>query len=306
VQHAALAIHGAVLHMWRNPSPHIGHLYQFNYTLFVIAVVPHMWRNLSTHMKLLSVCVMSVFVRIELPCPEFVIANLPGNWLPSPRLDRSRLRSLCFPSYRRYQCLSSSNPDIGTQTQFKVHSAPTDCMGSRNQSLICRGRDLNPGPSARKANALTVAPPINDMQRVLNEAARLLMNVNRSQPNLRLLVRDNLHWLPMPERIDYKLCSTTYKALHGSAPAYLSELCKPITTQSYCAHLRSADKGDLIVPRHKLAIYGPRAFAIAGPTKWNNLPVTVREPSLSLGQFLSQLKTFLYRRSYGLHHVLAL
>jgi hypothetical protein len=118
-----------------------------------------MWRNLSPHMELLTVCVMSVFVRI-VPCPEFVIAALPGNWLPSPRLDRSRLRSLiCFTSYRRYQRLSSSNPDIGTQTQFKVHSAPTDCMGSRNKSLICRGRDLNPGPMARKASALTTAPP---------------------------------------------------------------------------------------------------------------------------------------------------
>jgi hypothetical protein len=29
-----------------------------------------------------------------LPCPEFVIAALPGNWLPSFKLDMSSLRSL--------------------------------------------------------------------------------------------------------------------------------------------------------------------------------------------------------------------
>jgi hypothetical protein len=39
------------------------------------------------------VCVCVLVVRV-LPCPEFIIAALLGNWLPSPRLDRSRLRSL--------------------------------------------------------------------------------------------------------------------------------------------------------------------------------------------------------------------
>jgi hypothetical protein len=61
---------------------HIGHPYQFNYKLFVIAVVPYMWRNLIPHMELSSVyvcvCVCSVcFVRIVLPCPEFIMAALP-------------------------------------------------------------------------------------------------------------------------------------------------------------------------------------------------------------------------------------
>jgi hypothetical protein len=62
--------------------------------------------------------------------------------------------------YRRYQYLNSSTPYIGTQTQFKVHSAPTDCMGSRNKYLICGDRDLNPGPpSALRGERSTVAPP---------------------------------------------------------------------------------------------------------------------------------------------------
>jgi hypothetical protein len=38
-------------------------------------------------------------------------------------------------SYRRYQCLTSSNPDIGTQTQFKVHFATTNCSLSRYDCL---------------------------------------------------------------------------------------------------------------------------------------------------------------------------
>jgi hypothetical protein len=40
-----------------------------------------------------SVSVASVCASV-LPCPEVVIVALSGNWLPSLRLDRSRLRSL--------------------------------------------------------------------------------------------------------------------------------------------------------------------------------------------------------------------
>ena len=39
------------------------------------------------------------------------------------------------------------------------------------------------------------------------------------------LSRDRLHWLPVAQRIRFKLCLTMYKAMHGLAPAYLSELC---------------------------------------------------------------------------------
>ena len=40
-------------------------------------------------------------------------------------------------------------------------------------------------------------------------------------------------------------------------------------------HLRSADRGHLDFPRVKLASYGGRSFAYAGPSNWNSLPAYV-------------------------------
>jgi len=56
-------------------------------------------------------------------------------------------------------------------------------------------------------------------------------------------------------------------------------------------HLRSAVRGDLAVPRSRTTRYGQRCFAVSGPTLWNTLPLSVRDPSLTLTQFCVRLKT---------------
>ena len=39
----------------------------------------------------------------------------------------------------------------------------------------------------------------------------------------------DLHWLPVEQRIEFKILLLTYKALNGLAPAYLRELLDPYT-----------------------------------------------------------------------------
>ena len=69
-----------------------------------------------------------------------------------------------------------------------------------------------------------------------------------------------------------------YKALHGMAPDYLRELCRSVSEDDARGSLRSAERGDLIVPR-AVTKFGDRAFAISGPLMWNSLPTTVRNSS---------------------------
>jgi len=38
--------------------------------------------------------------------------------------------------------------------------------------------------------------------------------------------KDRLHRLPVPQRVQFKLCLLTYKALHGLAPSYIADLCR--------------------------------------------------------------------------------
>jgi len=63
------------------------------------------------------------------------------------------------------------------------------------------------------------------------------------------LLRNRLHWLRVPQRIQFKLCFLMYKALHGMAPDYLRELCRSVSEDDARGSLRSAERSDLIVPR---------------------------------------------------------
>jgi len=57
------------------------------------------------------------------------------------------------------------------------------------------------------------------------------------------------------------------------------------------SRLRSAHRGDLIVPRVNLSKYGQRSFAYVAPHIWNSLPEQLKDSSLSLNVFKRKLKT---------------
>ena len=59
----------------------------------------------------------------------------------------------------------------------------------------------------------------------------------------RVFIRDELHWLPVVERIHFKQCMLIYKSLHDLAPAY-SALYKTF-------RLRSALRREFVVPWHE-------------------------------------------------------
>ena len=65
-----------------------------------------------------------------------------------------------------------------------------------------------------------------------------------------------LKWLRILERINFKLSTLVYKALHREGPAYLRELCIPMGDNFHLSSHRSADRGDLLVPR-TIVISGP-------------------------------------------------
>jgi len=72
---------------------------------------------------------------------------------------------------------------------------------------------------------------------------------------------------------------------------------------------RSAIRHHLTVPRYRLSTFGHRAFSVAGPTVWNSLPDSLRDPALnracsSLLTFRRETKSRLFRQSCS--HVLNL
>jgi len=61
-------------------------------------------------------------------------------------------------------------------------------------------------------------------------------------------------------------------------------------------HLRSASQRKLVMLRYRLNSFGRRRFAVAGPSTWNSLPDSLRDPELSLDTFKHQLKTYFFAK----------
>jgi len=63
-------------------------------------------------------------------------------------------------------------------------------------------------------------------------------------------------------------------------------------------HLRFATQRKLAVPRYRLNSFGRRRFSVAGPSTWNSLPDSLRDPELSLDTFKRQLKTYIFAKCW--------
>ena len=126
---------------------------------------------------------------------------------------------------------------------------------------------------------------IHKLQRVQNVIAKLVCASNaRSSDAL-----CSLHWLPINQRIKFKLASLTFKLLQHQSPSYLASLIIPYMPSRA---LRSQGQQLLAKPHVKTAI-GPRALRVAAPAVWNSLPLHVRQ-SPSFDSFKRNLKTYLF------------
>ena len=70
-------------------------------------------------------------------------------------------------------------------------------------------------------------------------------------------------------RINFKLSTLAYRAL-STQPSYLASL---LHLSNIPRQLRSSTSQQLIVPKTKLNL-GKRAFSVAAPRVWNELPIT--------------------------------
>src|SRR6218665_3134089 len=96
-------------------------------------------------------------------------------------------------------------------------------------------------------------------------------------------LRDQLHWLPIRQRIQYKLGLIVYKCLSGDAPSYLTDMISTVGKGSQ--RLRSAAHEKLAVPPTRTVCMGPRRFAVSCPTLWNSLPVELENYANPTGIF---------------------
>ena len=134
---------------------------------------------------------------------------------------------------------------------------------------------------------------LHKLQVAQNNAARLLTGAKYRDHIKPVLF--HLHWLPVRQRITFKVMVTLHKTLHApTAPNYLKEL---ISLYQPRRTLRSAsDPWKLEVPRTSNK-YGDRSLQVLGAKLWNDLPPELRAP-MSQATFKKQLKTVLFRQAF--------
>jgi len=129
---------------------------------------------------------------------------------------------------------------------------------------------------------------ISTLQRVQNNAVRIVLQAPR-RSHARSLLRQ-LHWLPVHNRIDYKLAVMTYKT-HHSSTRHIS-----VDTSS-CASLhvpyayRTFDKPTIRTE------FAKHSFRYSAPSVWNSLPTQIVN-SNSLTTFKCRLKSHFFTLAF--------
>ena len=219
-------------------------------------------------------------LRLKFPNVHFLTSVRDLGFILDPVLSLSdhvnKLSRSCFYYLRQLRAIRQSLP---------LHAVTTLV-----HALICSRIDY--GNAVYIGLSLT---NLSKLQTILNAAARLIGGIAKFD-HISFFIRDVLHWLPIRQRILFKVCSLMRSCLVGSAPHYLRAYCTPVSSLPSRSSLRSSTRGHLVVPRVCTSTAQSRSFAVVGPSSWNWLPQSLRSDllSLSFDQFRKRLKTSLF------------
>ena len=127
----------------------------------------------------------------------------------------SQINSICRSSYMYLHFISKIKPFLTPETvSTLVHALVTSRLDNCN-SLLSGCYDYL----------------LKRLQMVHNCAARLILGRRKYDRVTPMLVE--LHWLPVKERIIYKICLFVFKCLDHSAPQYLQDLVIPTNRNAH-------------------------------------------------------------------------
>ena len=157
------------------------------------------------------------------------------------------------------------------EVEMLVHAVISSCLDYCNCLLF----------GVRKVDG------IDKLQRIQNQASKLILRRNHRQGysnNRRLIL---LHWLSVPKRIVFKILTIVFKCFHSVAPTLVSSLLVLIDSYNDVSY-----KYDVRTFFPNLEI-GRRAFVYHAPRLWNCLPIELRQCETK-ELFKKQLKTYLW------------
>ena len=152
-------------------------------------------------------------------------------------------------------------------------------------------------------NSILVGLPgvdIAKMQRIQNIAAKMVvLNDVAMKDNNSRTILEQLHWLPIHRRVQYKVLTLVHRCLSCGVPEYLAKLLKGYPYADRRHGLRSQNtERRLVEPTTKLKTFAARSFSYIGPKWWNQLPNDLKTID-DVQDFRNKLKTYLFKKEYN-------
>ena len=122
---------------------------------------------------------------------------------------------------------------------------------------------------------------LNKLQKLQNAAARIISKRKKRESVRDVLVK--LHWLPVENRIVFKILVLTFKIVHCLAPESICSLLSYRCQESLTFNIIYLNSS-----------FGRQSFSYAAPRFWNALPQEIKF-SNTLDTFKRKTKTYLFQ-----------
>lgn len=205
-----------------------------------------------------------------------------GVWLDSHLTMDKHISSKCRAASLNVRCIANIRRFIDIDTAKMLATSMVLSHLDYSNSALCG--------LPKKA--------LKQLQRIQNWAAKVVLlkdKYSSSKDALKML-----HWLPIKERVDFKILCLVFKCLHDQAPDYLSSLLKEKKHQR-TTRLSASPGIVLEVPLVRKSTFASRSFSVQGPCLWNALSSDVRTLD-TLPNFKRAIKTVLFRRAFKLRN----
>ena len=139
---------------------------------------------------------------------------------------------------------------------------------------------------------------LKKLQKVQNSCVRFLFGPNAISKwdSVTPFLKD-AHFLPVKQRIEFKVGLTVFKCLNNMAPKYLCE-CIKVKDEQVKSLRGHEDYFLLDIPPVPNLTRTERSFTYCAPQVWNGLPYELRScPNVDM--FKNKLKTFLFVKAFG-------
>ena len=197
--------------------------------------------ELSTHWPVSGTCSMTTLLPSGTPTHTYTYTSLVANSRQTQSVTSAFLLTV------------SSADHGGTRPEHRSQLLLSTPAATQHPTITTNRRPANPDfcihhQSSWLLQQRSVRRLFTSHPSTSDGSARLVVGVDRYE-HITPAPCDVLHWLPVPQ---FEIAISVSDCVREHCPAYSNNVCIPVAGVSGRAHLRSAERHDMLVPSHSL------------------------------------------------------